>query len=130
MQRLVDHRWSRAAATAPLLDAACLTVFVLMGRESHGEDGGPAWFLAVAWPFLAGWFAAALLARLYTARTRVPARLAVTIVLGVAAALTLRATVTQRPTPVAFVVVAIAFVTALTVGWRLAAGLVLARRGR
>ena len=117
-------------AIAPLLDALCLVVFVAAGRQSHDVHGGAPWFLVVVWPLLAGWFVAALVAQLYSRRDRVWLRLAATVVAGVAVALLLRATVTHRDTPVAFVVVAYLFITALTVGWRLVVIGVQAARAR
>lgn len=106
---------------APIADAACLCVFVLLGRESHGLDGGSNWFVVVVWPFLAGWFAAALALRVYTSRTNAAWRLGATLLAGVAIAQFLRALVTHRDTPVAFIIVAYVFVGLLTFGWRIAA---------
>lgn len=117
-------------AVAPLLDALCLIVFVAAGRQSHDLQGGAPWFLVVVWPLLAGWFVTALAAQLYVRGDRVWVRLAATVVVGVAIALLLRATVTHRDTPAAFVVVAYLFITALTVGWRLAVIGVQAARSR
>lgn len=105
----------------PILDAVALIVFVAAGRESHGLDQGAGWFLGVLWPFAAGWFAVAAAVLLYTRRTHPALRLAVAIVAGVGAGLLLRAGVTHRATPTAFVLVAYAFITLLTVGWRLVA---------
>ena len=109
----------RFAVAAAVADAICLAVFVAAGRQSHDIGGGAGWFVAVLWPFLAGWFAAAMVTQLYTARSRWLARTAATVIAGVALALLLRATVTHRGTPVAFIVVAYAFVALLVVGWRL-----------
>jgi hypothetical protein len=61
-----------------------------------------------------------------------PARwtpLAATWAGGIAIALVLRAVATQRSTPVAFIIVAYAFIGLLTFGWRLGVrGLVHVRR--
>lgn len=114
----------------PVIDALCLLVFVAAGRQSHDLQGGASWFFVVAWPLLAGWFVTALVARLYVRGDRTWLRLAATVIAGVAIALLLRATVTHRDTPVAFVVVAYLFITALTAGWRLVVvGVLAARRG-
>ena len=87
------------------------------------------WFLVVVWPLLAGWFVTALAAQLYGRGDRAWLRLTATVAAGVAIALLVRATVTHRDTPVAFIVVAYLFVAALTVGWRLVGiGLQAARR--
>ena len=118
-------------AVPPVIDALCLIVFVAAGRQSHDLQGGASWFFVVAWPLLAGWFLTALLARLYVRGDRTWLRLAATLVVGIAIALLLRATITHRDTPVAFVVVAYLFITALTVGWRLVViGVHAARRRR
>ncbi len=50
---------------APALDAVCIVVFVLIGRDSHGIHQGVGWFLTVVWPLLLGWFAVALATHLY-----------------------------------------------------------------
>lgn len=114
----------------PLVDAVCLAVFVAAGRQSHDLQGGATWFFVVVWPLLAGWFLTALLARLYVRDGNRWLRLAVTVAVGVAIALVLRGTVTHRDTPLAFVVVAYLFITALTAGWRLVLIGLLAARGR
>lgn len=114
----------------PVLDALCLIVFVAAGRQSHDLQGGASWFFVVVWPLLVGWFLTALLTRLYVRGDHTWLRLAATVVIGVAIALLLRAAITHRDTPVAFVVVAYLFITALTAGWRLVVvGVLTARRG-
>lgn len=114
---------------APVVDALCLIVFVAAGRQSHDVQGGASWFFIVVWPLLAGWFLAALAARLYVRRDQLWLRLAATLVIGIAVALLLRATASHRDTPLAFVVVAYLFITALTSGWRLVwMGVVTMRR--
>ena len=117
-------------AVAPVLDALCLAVFVAAGRQSHDLQGGASWFFIVVWPLLVGWFLTAAAARLYARRDQMWLRLGATLVIGIAIALLLRAAVTHRDTPVAFVVVAYLFITALTAGWRLVVLGVLAARRR
>ena len=104
-----------------LLDALCLVVFVLAGRQSHGLDSGAAWFLTVLWPIAVAWVAVAVATRLYTAASRPGRRLAATVVLGIGLGLVLRIAVTHRDTPAAFALVAFGFITLTTAGWRLAA---------
>lgn len=117
------------AFVPPVLDALCLIVFVAAGRQSHDLQGGASWFFVVVWPLLAGWFLTATAVRLYVRRDLTLLRVGATIGIGTAIALLVRATVTHRDTPVAFVVVAYLFVTALAVGWRLLwIGVVAARR--
>lgn len=110
---------TRLGYAALLLDLACICLFVLLGRESHGLDEGPGWFLMVAWPFAAGWLVAAFALRLYSVRPGGLRRLAATVVVGVAIALVVRVLATQRSTPAAFIVVAYAFIGLTTVGWRI-----------
>jgi hypothetical protein len=104
---------------------------VVAGRQSHGLDSGAGWFFVVLWPIAVTWFAVALPVRLYTRTSRRRVRLIATVALGVGLGLVVRIVVTHRDTPVAFVLVAYAFITLTTVGWRLAAAAVprmLARR--
>jgi hypothetical protein len=101
-------------------DAACLAVFVLLGRESHELSSGITWYLTVLWPFLLGWFAAAAAVRLYVSWPNRWMAVAATWVAGTAIALVLRSLITQRPTPLAFIIVAYAFIGLTVFGWRLA----------
>lgn len=112
----------RRRSPAPIaVDALCLVVFVLAGRQSHGLDSGVGWFFVVLWPVAAGWFATALAVGLYARSTRPGLRLAATVVVGVGIGLVIRIAVTHRDTVLAFVLVAYGFITLTTVGWRLAA---------
>jgi chromate transport protein ChrA len=103
---------------APFLDLTCIAVFVLLGRESHGVNGGASWFLVVVWPFVVGWLVAALAVRLYTRRSRNLLRLGATATIGIAIGLILRALLTHRDDPAAFIIVAYLFIVLSTVGWR------------
>ena len=101
-------------------DAACLAIFVLLGRESHDLSSGITWYLTVLWPFLLGWFAAAAAVRLYTSWPNRWLAVAATWVAGTAIALVLRSLITGRATPLAFIIVAYAFIGLTVFGWRLA----------
>jgi hypothetical protein len=109
----------KTVLTAAAVDAVCLAVFVALGRESHDIDSGISWYLTVLWPFLLGWFAAAAVLRLYVVWPNRWVLLASTWIGGVAIAMVLRAVVTGRATPVAFVIVAYAFIGLVVFGWRL-----------
>ena len=111
----------RRPVVAAAVDGVCLVVFVLLGRSSHGLNGGSNWFLTVLWPFVVGWYAAALVTHLYRTTTRPWRRAAATVTLGVVLALLVRVTATSRSTPVVFGVVAFSFLMLTTVGWRVAA---------
>jgi hypothetical protein len=112
------------------VDALCLAVFVVLGRESHDLASGIAWYLTVLWPFLVGWFVAALVLRTYASWPERWTLLAATWAGGIVIALVLRAVVTQRTTPVAFIIVAYAFIGLATFGWRLAVRALTLLRGR
>lgn len=114
----------RRVAVAVGADGACLVAFVLLGRGSHGLNGGSSWFLVVLWPFVVGWYAAAYATGLYTRAVRPWRRAAATAVLGVTIACLLRVTATSRSTPVVFGVIALTFLLLTTVGWRAAVSLV------
>ena len=109
------------ARVAVVLDAVALVAFVALGRTNHHLHGSGGWFLTVLWPFVVGWFAAALATGLYTARTALGRRAVATCLLGAALALVLRVTVTGRSTPVVFGLVALAFISLATLGWRVVA---------
>jgi hypothetical protein len=117
-------RWLRRSAgtrvipIAPLLDLTCIAVFVLLGRESHGVDEGASWYLVVVWPFAVGWLVTALAVGLYTSRSRHVLRLGATATIGIAVGLILRAVLTHRDDPAAFIIVAYVFIVLSTVGWR------------
>jgi hypothetical protein len=110
----------RTVLTVAAADAACLAVFVALGRESHDLSSGITWYLTVLWPFLLGWFAAAAALRLYASWPNRWMALAATWVAGIAVALVLRSLITGRASPLAFVIVAYAFIGLTVFGWRLA----------
>ena len=120
----------RGPGFAVAVDGLCLVVFVLLGRSSHGLNGGSDWFLTVLWPFVVGWYAAALVTHLYRAAPHPWWRAAATVTLGVAIACLVRVAATSRSTPVVFGVVAFSFLMLTTVGWRVAARFVARLRVR
>jgi Protein of unknown function (DUF3054) len=73
----------------------------------------------VLWPFLVGWFVVALALRLYRSPLDRWLILGCTWVAGCAIALGLRAVVTDRSTPMAFIIVTYIFIGVTTFGWRL-----------
>ena len=123
----------RSAWLAVVLDVACVLVFVIIGRASHGE--GLADVASTAWPFLAGlaggWLATAGLAgrqawrqpfRLWPAG--VGAWLGA-VVLGMAFRV-----VSGQGTAPAFVGVALVFLGLFLLGWRVLARLLPGRLAR
>jgi len=111
----------RRPVVAAAVDGVCLVVFVLLGRSSHGLNGGSNWFLTVLWPFVVGFYAAAFVTHLYRAAAHPWRRAAGTVTLGVVLALLVRVTATSRSTPVVFGVVAFSFLMLTILGWRVAA---------
>ena len=112
----------RSARLAVVLDIGCVLVFVIIGRESHGE--GLAGIASTAWPFLAGlaggWLATAGLAgqRAWRQPFRLwPAGVGAwlgAVVLGMAFRV-----VSGQGTAPAFVGVALAFLGLFLLGWRM-----------
>lgn len=78
----------RLAATA---DAAAIVVFAIVGLLSHHGDVSGRGLARDALPLLAGWFGAALLARLYARPTW--RRLAATWLVGITAGVAVRAAI-------------------------------------
>jgi hypothetical protein len=110
----------RSAWPAAALDVACVLVFVILGRASHGE--GLTGVASTAWPFLAGlaggWLATAGLA----GRPLQPFRLwpaGVGAWLGAVALGMLLRVMSGQGTAPAFIGVALAFLGLLLLGWRL-----------
>ena len=116
--RRVMRPWT-ARALAVGVDALCLAIFVALGRASHDISSGIDWYLTVLWPFLVGWFVVAFVLQLYRAPLDRWVVLACTWVLGSTIGLVLRATVTHRSTPLAFIIVTLIFIGLTTFGWRL-----------
>jgi hypothetical protein len=114
----VMRPWT-ARALAAGVDALCLAIFVALGRVSHDISSGIAWYLTVLWPFLVGWFVAAVVFGVYKSPLDRWVMLACTWVVGCAIALGLRAAVTHRNTPIAFIIVTYIFIGLTTFGWRL-----------
>jgi Protein of unknown function (DUF3054) len=110
----------RSVRLAAVLDVACVLVFVIIGRASHGEDLiGVA---STAWPFLAGlaggWLATAGLAgRAWQPFGLWPA--GVGAWLGAVALGMLFRVVSGQGTAPAFIGVALAFLGLFLLGWRL-----------
>jgi hypothetical protein len=114
---------------APVLDALCILVFVLIGRGSHEINQGVGWFVTVLWPLYLGWFSVALATKLYTRPSGTWRALLVTWLGGIAVASFFRGAFTPRPYVSVFTLIAIAFIGLTTFGWRaIGAGIVRFRR--
>ena len=119
-------------AVAPILDLACLSLFVFFGGRRHDDlNEGFGWFLEVLWPIALAWAVVALLTGLYT-RTGAGMWLALVVTLfgGIAITQVIRYTVQDRPWIGIFTAVAIGFIGFTTFGWRAIAVLVCRMRSR
>lgn len=94
-----------------------MLAFVLIGRASHHDGGGPAGFARTAWPFLAGLGAGVFATRAWRRPvTLLPAGVGiwlctVTVGMGLRAA-------TGQGVAIAFAGVALAFLGLFLLGWR------------
>lgn len=106
-----------------VLDVLLVLVFAAVGRRSHAEGVDVAGVVRTALPFLVGTSAGWLLASIVLdSGPRSLAYGAVVVACAVAVGMALRAVAAQGVAP-AFVVVATVTLTALLLGWRLAARL-------
>lgn len=105
---------------AVVLDAAALVAFVVIGNASHGGLGDVANLAIIVAPFIIGWFATALVAKLYAEPLSL-ARTGLTFVIALPVAYLLRALVFGRGVPLVFVLVTTAFLALVIFGWRLVA---------
>lgn len=110
-----------------LVDVVWILLFALLGRESHEGDTAALAVLGVAWPFLAGYAATALVVGLRR-RPRSVGRGAVVWLGSVAGGMAIRTVLEGRLPETAFIVVALLFLGAGLVGWRVVAALVCRRR--
>jgi hypothetical protein len=105
---------------AVVLDLCAVTLFVVIGRAGHGEGETATGLAGTAWPFLAG----LAIGWVVTRGWRRPAALAPTGVgiwlSTVAAGMVLRV-VSGQSIAVAFVIVSLAFLGAVMLGWRVIA---------
>lgn len=109
------------AVTGAVLDLCGVAAFVAIGRAGHGEGEALAGLARTAWPFLAGLAVGWLVTRAWRRPAALaPAGLGVwvsTVALGM-----LLRVVSGQGTAAAFIVVALAFLGLLLLGWRLLAG--------
>jgi len=108
----------RLRTAAPVIDLGFLALFVLLGRGRHEINGGVIWFLGVLWPIALGWFAAALLTKLYINPSRPWLRLTGTWALGMSLALVVRGVALGRQPVSTFAIVLFGFVALEVFGWR------------
>ena len=105
---------------APVLDAACLMLFVAIGREQHDLNStGVSWYLTVLWPLAVGFLAGALITRLYTHADRWWFRLVGTVAIAAVLDALLRGTFTDRGYLSVYSIVLFLFINLVTFAWRL-----------
>jgi Protein of unknown function (DUF3054) len=111
---------TRTVRIAVLLDCCCVLAFVIIGRASHAKGETLAGVASTAWPFLAGLAGGWLGTRAWRRPLAlVPAGVGAWLG-AVALGMALRV-VSGQGTAVAFVFVALAFLGAGLLGWRLVA---------
>lgn len=133
MARSVMDTTPKPAWLAAALDAACVLLFVVIGRASHAKGETLAGIASTAWPFLVGLALGWLAARAWRRPLGlVPAGVGAwlgTVALG----MVLRV-VSGQGTAFAFILVALAFLGLFLLGWRALAkavsGAVAAMRAR
>jgi hypothetical protein len=116
---------------AALADAVAIVAFAIVGLLSHHGQVSAAGLARDALPLLGGWFAAALLVRLYTRPS--PAAFVATWLGGITLGVAVRAAVlshTQIGKEAAFLGVALAFTLLFDVAARLAAATITASARR
>jgi DUF3054 family protein len=105
---------------AAVLDVCCLAVFVAVGRASHDEAASIAGFATTAWPFLAGAVVGWVVTRAWRRPAAVmPTGLGVWLA-TVAVGMALRV-LSGQSIAVTFVIVALVFLGAVLLGWRVVA---------
>jgi hypothetical protein len=117
----------RSVRLAVVADCCCVLLFVIIGRASHTKGESLGGIASTAWPFLAGLAGGWLAARGWRRPLGlVPAGVGAwlgTVALG----MVLRV-VSGQGTALAFILVALAFLGLVLLGWRLACGYLLRRQ--
>ncbi len=101
-------------------DVTAVVVFVVIGRATHQKGDALAGIASTSWPFLAGVAAGWLLVRAWRRPAAIVPTGVVTWLVCVAFGMTLRV-IAGQGTAVAFIGVALGFLGATMLGWRLVA---------
>jgi peptidoglycan/LPS O-acetylase OafA/YrhL len=118
----------RTALVAFVIDAALVTLFVLVGRRSHGETTSAAGMLDTLWPFLVGLVVGWLVTWAWRRPLAIVWPGVPVWLMTVALAMLIRTSAGQGVQP-SFIAVAAVVLGVFLVGWRLVA-LPFARRRR
>ncbi len=111
----------RLGARAAALDLVCILVFVGIGRSVHADGVTLAGMASTSWPFVTGAAAGWVLARSWRRPTTAFPTALVAVVCCVALGMVLRV-VAGQGTKAPFVAVALAFLAASMLGWRVLEG--------
>ena len=113
----MHNRW-RLATPVPILDGLTVLVFVIIGRANHHHGENVDGVLSTLWPFalgvIVGW--TVLMSQKQSGRS--PRNGVVVMLCTVAVGMVLRV-VSGQGTAFTFIVVALVFLGAVMVGWRL-----------
>jgi len=104
-------------ALSAAVDACCVLIFVVIGRQTHHDGDALAGIWHTAWPFLAG-LAVGLAASRYWRRPAAIVPAGVGAWTGAAGVGMLIRVLAGQGTEAAFIVVAAAFLALFLVGWR------------
>ncbi|WP_439690372.1 DUF3054 domain-containing protein [Curtobacterium sp. SP.BCp] len=120
---------------AAVVDIVLIVAFAAIGRSSHAEAFSPLGLWTTAYPFLAGWAIGYVSSGAWGRPLRLwPTGVVVwvlTVFIGMAVRVaTGQGVVDGNPLPVSFVIVATIVLAVFLLGWRLVAGLLVARRER
>ncbi|HEU5026052.1 MAG TPA: DUF3054 domain-containing protein [Spirillospora sp.] len=114
---------------AGALDVCCVLVFVGIGRSSHDEAGSVTGFLGTAWPFLVGLAAGWAVLRAWRRRADAVVPVGIGVWLSTVAVGMVLRVVSGQGIAFTFVLVALAFLGLVLVGWRGVARAAVALRG-
>jgi hypothetical protein len=112
---------------APLLDLICILVFVAIGRSAHDHGVNVGGMVSTTWPFAVGGVVAWSVAWRRHLDVMSPWPAFLIVVITVALGMILRV-VSGQGTALAFIIVALAFLTLFVVGWRLCVRLLVRQR--
>jgi FtsH-binding integral membrane protein len=124
---LPDESFAVKRALYVLTDLGCLVVFVAIGRSSHHDGLRVGGMVSTLWPFVVGLAVAWVLLQRRRRRGDAPRDAALVVVVTVALGMILRV-VAGQGTALAFIAVALAFLTLMMGGWRIVASFARRRR--
>lgn len=103
-----------------VLDVACIIVFVAIGRSTHDHGVSLPGMLSTTWPFVSG-LTLGWISLVSRRRSGASAGDGLTVVVATVAAGMVLRVLSGQGTAVAFIIVALAFLSLTMLGWRLLA---------